>query len=147
LIDELLEKYPNDVKVVIKNFPLGSHKQAKKAAQYALAAGKQGKFKEMYHKIFDNFRDLKSNEDLPVQLAAEIGGIDIAQLKVDVNDKAIIDLIDWEYDQLRSMNVAYPETDDHKFRLAVPKFFVNGKEPLSRSIDAFSALIDAELKK
>jgi len=147
LIDELLEKYPNDVKVVIKNFPLGSHKQAKKAAQYALAANKQGKFKEMYHKIFENYRDLKSDEDLPIKLAAEIGGIDVAQLKVDVNDKAFIDLIDWEYGQLRSMNGAYPETDDYKFRLAVPKFFINGKEPLSRSVDAFSALIDAELKK
>ena len=147
MIDELLEKYPNDVKVVIKNFPLGSHKQAKKAAQYALAAGKQGKFKEMYHKIFDNFRDLKTNEDLPVQLAAEIGGINIPQLKEDVNEKSIIDLIDWEYNQLRSMNGAYPETDDYKFRLAVPKFFINGKEPLSRSLDAFSAIIDSELKK
>ena len=49
MIDEVLAKYPNDVKVVIKNFPLGSHKQARKAAQYALAADKQGKFKEMYH--------------------------------------------------------------------------------------------------
>tara|TARA_Y100000590_G_scaffold463929_1_gene631980 strand:- start:609 stop:1052 length:444 start_codon:yes stop_codon:yes gene_type:complete len=147
LIDDLLAKYPNDVKVVIKNFPLGSHKQAKKAAQYALAAHKQGKYKEMYHKIFDNYKQLKTNEDLPVQLAAEIGGIDIAQLKIDVNDQSIIDLIDWEYDQLRGMNGAYPETDNHKFRLAVPKFFINGKEPLSRSVDAFSALIDAELKK
>ena len=147
LIDDLLAKYPNDVKVVIKNFPLGSHKQAKKAAQYALAAHKQGKYKEMYHTIFDNYKQLKTNEDLPVQLAAEIGGLDIAKLKTDVNDQSIIDLIDWEYDQLRGMNGAYPETDDYKFRLAVPKFFINGKEPLSRSVDAFSALIDAELKK
>ena len=52
LIEEILEKYPNDVKVVFKNFPLGSHKQARKAAMYALAAGRQGKFKEMFHKIF-----------------------------------------------------------------------------------------------
>mgnify|MGYP000860373757 CR=1 FL=1 len=56
MVDDILEKYPNDVKVVIKNFPLGSHKQARKAAQYALAAHKQGKYKEMYHKIFDDFK-------------------------------------------------------------------------------------------
>ena len=42
MVDEILEKYPNDVKVVIKNFPLGSHKQARKAAAYALAAREQG---------------------------------------------------------------------------------------------------------
>ena len=51
MIDEVLAKYPNDVKVVIKNFPLGSHKQARKAAKYALAADRQGKYKEMYHMI------------------------------------------------------------------------------------------------
>ena len=101
----------------------------------------------MYYKIFENYRDLKTNEDLPLQLAAEIGGIDVAQLKEDMSDKSITDLIDWEYNQLRSMNGAYPETDDYKFRLAVPKFFINGKEPLSRSLDAFSSIIDSELKK
>ena len=80
MIDELLEKYPNDVKVVIKNFPLASHKQARKAAQYALAANKQGKFKEMYHKIFEDFRSLKNDPELPEKIAAELG-LDIGQLK------------------------------------------------------------------
>ena len=32
-------------------------------------------------------------------------------------------------------------------RLAVPKFFINGREPLSRSLDAFSVMIEEELKK
>ena len=146
LVDELLAKYPNDVKVVIKNFPLGSHKQARKAAQYALAADKQGKFKEMYHKIFENYKDLRSNEDLPKQFAAEMG-LDVAKFVLDADSKEINDLIDWEYNQLRGMASAYPETDKYKFRLAVPKFFINGKEPLSRSADAFSSIIDAELKK
>ena len=145
LIDEVLAKYPNDVKVVIKNFPLGSHKQARKAAQYALAAHKQGKYKEMYHKIFENYRELRNNEDLPKQYAAELG-LDVARLMEDMNDKTITDLIDWEYDQLRGMKGAYKATDKYEFRLAVPKFFINGKEPLSRSLDAFSAIIEKELK-
>ena len=62
LVDDILEKYPNDVKVVIKNFPLSFHKQARRAAQYALAADRQGKFKEMYHAIMNDFRKLKENE-------------------------------------------------------------------------------------
>jgi protein-disulfide isomerase len=68
-VDEIMEKYPDDVKVVIKNFPLGSHKQARKAAQYALAADKQGKYKEMFHKIFEDYRSLKTDEDLPKKIA------------------------------------------------------------------------------
>ena len=148
LIDEVLAKYPNDVKVVIKNFPLGSHKQARKAAQYALAAHKQGKYKEMYHKIFDTYKDLKSNEDLPKQIAAELG-LDIAKLMEDMNSKEISDLIDLEYSQLTALRNAYPETEEYAagVRLAVPKFFINGREPLGRSLDAFSTIIDEELKK
>ena len=148
MIDEILAKYPNDVKVVIKNFPLGSHKQARKAAQYSLAAHRQGKYKEMYHAIFDTYKQLKTNEDLPLQLAAELG-LDVEQLKADMNDPAIGALIDLEYSQLTSLRNAYPETDQYAagVRLAVPKFFVNGREPLSRSVDAFSAIIEEELKK
>jgi hypothetical protein len=56
LVDEVLAKYPNDVKVVFKSFPLSSHKQAFKAAKYSIAAGRQGKFKEMFKAIFDNDR-------------------------------------------------------------------------------------------
>ena len=98
--------------------------------------------------IFDNYKQLKTNEDLPKQIAAELG-LDVAKLVEDMNDKSLIDLIDWEYSQLTSLRNAYPETDQYAagVRLAVPKFFINGREPLSRSLDAFSAMIEEELKK
>ena len=56
MIEQILEKYPNDVKVVFKNFPLGSHKQARKAGKYALAAHRQGDngFKKMFMALFDD---------------------------------------------------------------------------------------------
>ena len=85
LIDEVLEKYPNDVKVVIKNFPLSFHKEARKAAKYALAAGRQGKYKEMYHMIMENYRALKNNEDLPLEYAATLG-LNIEKFKRDAAD-------------------------------------------------------------
>ena len=136
MIDEVLAKYPDDVNVVIKNFPLGSHKQAKKAAQ------------EMYRKIFDDYKSLRNNEDLPKTIAAELG-LDIAQLMEDMQSKEIIDLIDEEYAQLASLRNAYPETEEYAagVRIAVPKFFINGREPLGRGIAQFSAMIDEELKK
>jgi len=148
LIDEVLEKYPNDVKVVIKNFPLGSHKQARVAAQYALAAHKQGKYKEMYHKIFDDYKELKNDAKLPEKIAAELG-LDVGKLIEDMNSKEISDLINYEYSQLTALRNAYPETEEYAagVRLAVPKFFINGREPLGRSLDAFSVIIDEELKK
>ena len=40
---------------------------------YAMAAERQGKFMEMKHKIFENYKQLRSNEDLPRQYAQEFG--------------------------------------------------------------------------
>ena len=136
-MDDILKKYPNDVKVIVKNFPLSFHKQARKAAQYSLAAHRQGKYKEMYHAIFENFRNLKTNEDYPLELAEELG-LDVERLKRDVNDPEIDAQIQKEFDQLRNSGIP---------RLSVPKFLVAGKEPQGRDLGTFSAMIEAELKK
>ena len=72
-MDDILKKYPDDVKVIIKNFPLSFHKQALQAAKYVLASKNQGKYDELYHMVMENYRQLKTNEDLPLQLAGELG--------------------------------------------------------------------------
>ena len=136
LVDDILKKYPNDVRVVIKNFPLGSHKEANKAALYALAAGRQGKYKEMYHKIFENYKQLRNNEDLPLQYADELG-LNVEQLKSDIKDPALQTLIKTESDELKNTGM----------RMAVPKFLINGKEPQGRDVAAWSTIIDGYLKK
>ena len=46
----------------IKHFPLGMHKFAQQAAIAALAAEKQGKYAELSHVMFQNYRKL--NEEL-----------------------------------------------------------------------------------
>ena len=137
MVDDILKKYPNDVKVVIKNFPLSFHKQARLTAQYCLAAREQGKYKELYHKIFENYKDLKTNPDLPLELAAQLG-LNVEKLKADANSDKINSLIDEEINQIRTSGMP---------RLSVPKFLINGKEPQGRSIEAWSAMIEAELKK
>ena len=137
MVDDILKKYPNDVKVVIKNFPLSFHKQAYKAAQYVLAAREQGKYKELYHKVFDNYKNLKNNEDLPLELAAELG-LNVEKLKEDANSPKIKSLIDEEIKQMRESGIP---------RLSVPKFLINGKEPQGRSLEAWTNMIDKELKE
>jgi predicted DsbA family dithiol-disulfide isomerase len=136
LVDDILKKYPNDVRVVIKNFPLGSHKEANKAALYALAAGRQGKYKEMYHKLFENYKQLRNNEDLPLQYADELG-LNVEQIKSDIKDPALQALIKKESDELKNTGM----------RMAVPKFLINGKEPQGRDAAAWSTIIDGYLKK
>ena len=136
MIDDILKKYPNDVRVVIKQFPLSFHKQARKASLYALAADRQGKYKEMSDKIFENYRNLKSNEDLPRQYAEELG-LDMVKFDKDMQDPVLEARIDREVSQLTQSGM----------RTAAPKFLINGKEPQGRSLEIYSGIIDAELKK
>ena len=138
MVDQILKKYPNDVRVVIKQFPLSFHKQARKASQYVLAAERQGKYHEMSEKIFANYRALKTNEDLPRQYAEELG-LDMVKFDQDMKDPALDARIDREMNQMKQSGIP---------RMSVPKFLINGKEPQGgRDLANYSAIIDAELKK
>ena len=137
MVDDILKKYPNDVKLVIKNFPLSFHKQAMQAAKYVLAAKNQGKYDELYHRVMENYRQLKTNQDLPLEFAAEMG-LDTYQLKIDANSPIIANQIQLEIDEIKNSGIP---------RMSVPKFLINGKEPQGRSLDAFSLMIEVELSK
>lgn len=51
-LNQLMKAYPNDVRLVYRNYPLSIHPQAQKAAEAAECAGAQGKFWEMHDEIF-----------------------------------------------------------------------------------------------
>ena len=138
MIDDILKKYPNDVRVVVKQFPLSFHKQAKKASLYVLAAERQGKYEEMSNKIFENYRNLKSDENMPRKYAEELG-LDMAQFDKDMQDPALEARINKEMNQMKQSGIP---------RMSVPKFLINGKEPQGkRDIANYSAIIEAELNE
>ena len=143
-MDDIIKKYPNDVKIVFKNAPRGNNMDDSNSkfttAVYAVAAGRQGKFLDMHHKLFDNFSELRKNPDLPLQLAAELG-LDVQQLKADFNSSEVRDFVKAEKDQFSALRNQGME------RMGIPKFLINGKEPSSRSLESWSALIDEIIKK
>ena len=59
------------VKFVYRDFPLGFHTNAQKAAEAAECAGEQGKFWEMHDKLFE--KGVKGGIDSFKQFAADIG--------------------------------------------------------------------------
>ena len=64
---------------------------------------------------------------------------DITKFDKDMKDPALEARIDKETNQMRQSGIP---------RLSVPKFLINGKEPQGgRTIENYSAIIDAELKK
>jgi protein-disulfide isomerase len=129
----VLDKNPGKVNLVIKHFPLSSHKFAARAAAVALAADRQGKFWECHEKIFENYRSI--NEAKVQEIANEIG-LDLERLNKDAKDPAIQKLINRDLINGRQSGVR-----------GTPAIFVNGKRLNNRSLAGFQQAIDAELKK
>jgi protein-disulfide isomerase len=127
----VLEKYPKDVKLVIKHFSI--HSFARKAAIAALAAGKQGRFWEFHEKLFANQKELS---DAKVEMIAQELRLNMEQFKQDLKDPSLGLLID------RDLNDGLQA----KIR-ATPTIFVNGRLLSKESLSGLREAIEAELKK
>src|SRR5690349_1368279 len=85
-LDYLMERYPNDVRLVYVQRPLGSlHPKARDASKAAVAADMQGKFWEYHEKLFlrrlDNIAQFES-------LAGELG-LDVVKFRADYDSDAV----------------------------------------------------------
>lgn len=132
-LEQLLEKYPDRINVVIKQFPLRSHKFARHAARASLAAARQDKCLEMSKLLFKGARRLN---DTTIRKQAETAGLDLAQFDRDYKDPALEKIINRDYGQGRKAKVR-----------GVPAIYVNGKPAKrARSLPALSEMIDKALK-
>ena len=62
VLEQLLEQYPKQIKVVFKHFPLRNHKFAVKAAQATIAAHQQGKFWEFHDRLFKQYKQISDQK-------------------------------------------------------------------------------------
>jgi len=127
----VLEAYPKDVKLVIKNIPL--HSFSRKAAIAAVAAGKQGKFWEINEKLFANQKELS---DAKVETIAKEIGLNMEQFNKDLKDPTIVSLIDRDFNDGLQANIR-----------KTPTIFINGKLLTKESLSGLQEAIEAELKK
>ena len=133
LVQQVLEAYPQGVRVVYKQFPLVSiHQQAMPASKAALAAGKQGKFWEMHALLYQNAKQLSPEKYK--ELAQQLG-LDMAKFETDMNSPEVAAQIDLEMKEGRAADVT-----------GTPTIFVNGKRLMNRSLDGFKLVIDPALK-
>ena len=133
MLEQVLEKYPRDVKLVFKNYPLRNHPFAQPAAMAALAADKQGKFWEFHDLLFKNYKrpDAQKVEQIARQL-----GLDMIRFEKDQKDPQIKALI--RQDMLDASRAGVRGT---------PAVYINGRLLRNRSLPGFRDLIDKELKK
>ena len=133
LLQQVLERYPREVKLVFKNFPLARHRFARKAAGAALAAHVQGKFWEFHSKLIEGYRVIN---DAKIQDIARELGLDMERFARDMISPTIQDLIARDVSNGRKIGVR-----------GIPQVFINGKTLKKRSLKGFKQMIEAELRK
>jgi protein-disulfide isomerase len=123
-VEQLLEKYPNDVKFVFKHFPLGFHNWAKPAAIAANCAGDQkaDAFWALHDKYFEEQGQINKDNVLAKSKEYLAGaGLDMAKWSTCATDtesaeyKAVAAEVDADMELGKSLGVS-----------GTPGFFVNG---------------------
>lgn len=133
IIEKLLEKNPETIRVVIKNYPISRHKFAEQAARASLAADRQGMFWEFHDRLFENYREL-SAEKID-EIAAELK-LDMKSFKTDMQSRAVRQQVNMDMQDGRKAGVR-----------GTPILFVNGIKVRDRSITGIQKLINEQLVK
>lgn len=139
VIEDLISEYKGQVALVYKNFPLPQHKNARVAAYAAEAAGRQGKFFEMYRLLFSNqekWAELASPLPIIEGFAASLG-LNMEQFKKDSTSAEVKSKIDADLALGQASQV-----------LGTPTFFLEGVKIASpNSYQDFKNVIDAAIAK
>jgi protein-disulfide isomerase len=132
-LKEVLKAFPNDVKLVFRQFPLESHSQAALAAAAGIAAHKQGKFWPLHDLMFSNRQDLSKPA---IEKLAQQAGLDMKRFLADWPAKETLNTV------MRDM------ADGEKAGVdGTPTIFVNGKHYHgSLELEPMRNVILAELK-
>ncbi len=133
VLREVIESYPQQVRVVFKQMPLAIHPNAFKAAQASLCASRQGKFWEYHDRLFNSTGITGGSL---FEYAAETGLSTTAF-------RACLDSDETRAQVLKDMQEARRANVQ-----GTPTFIINGK--LLRgatSLENFKSAIDEELKR
>ena len=133
-LEQVMARYPEDVRLVYRNFPLRSHSRAGPAAEAALCAEEQGQFWTYHDKLFANARAL-SDEQLK-SYAQELG-LDMPAFEQCYDERRFAEQVETDVREGHAAGVT-----------GTPAFFVNGVllSGARPSADFYRA-IDAELER
>jgi protein-disulfide isomerase len=132
----VLETYPDEVKLLFKNYPLPNHEFANKAATAALAAEAQGKFWEYHDLLFEDY-DTLDNKKI-TEIASRLA-LNLRQFDEKMRDPQIASRI--RHDREEGLEAGVVGT---------PTLFINGRllrlGQMDNLVADISAAIDKELE-
>lgn len=136
-IERLRQDYAGKVTFVVRYFPLPSHFNGMRAAQAVEAAAQQGKFEQMYQRMFQTQSEWGEQQtpkdDVFRGFAADLG-LDMAAYDAAYNDPATVERIRKDMADGQALGVQ-----------STPTFFLNGTEIEPRNYADLTAAVDAAL--
>lgn len=130
LVKGALAAYPDKVRVIVKNFPLPFHPNARPAAKLALAANEQGKYQQMMETLLENGADVS---DAKIKEYAQKLGLNYNKLMADYKNKDA----QWEKQIQEDMQLV--QSSDVR---GTPTFFLNGHKTSARDDSSLKKEID-----
>jgi protein-disulfide isomerase len=135
VLDQLLERYPDKVKLAFRDFPIVNiHPHAQKAAEAAHCAAEQGKFWEFHDLLFEKQEAIATTNFAD---HAKALGLEITTFQACLDSRKHQEKVERNYAAGVKAGVS-----------GTPAFFINGR-PLSgaQPFEAFKAVIDEELER
>jgi len=129
---QLPEKYDNKVRVVFKEFPILST-ESEKAAQAAIAAGKQGKYLEMHMALMELDNGSGFGPEA-IDAAAESVGVDVAKMRADMKSIPVQKAVADAKSLARTLNIT-----------GTPNFIIGTEMVSGADTQSVEALIEAAL--
>lgn len=132
-VKQILKEYEGKVRLVFRDFPLGFHQNAQKAAEAAECADDQDKFWEYHYKLFENQKALDVSS---LKQYAKDLGLDSSEFNTCLDSGKHEEEVKKDMAEGQSYGVS-----------GTPAFFINGiKVSGAQPFGNFASIIDSELE-
>ena len=133
VLEEVVKEFGDKVKLVVRNFPLGQHTHAFKAAEASEAAREQGKYWEYASLLFSNQKELEIEK---LKEYASRLGLDRAKFDAALDSGRFVGKVKRDL------------ADGDKIGVdSTPSVFINGKRARERTKEALRVAIESALKE
>lgn len=136
-VEQLRKEYEGRVTFVARYFPMPGHFNGERAARAVEAAAQQGKFEEMYRRMYETQTQWGEQQvpldDLFFTFAEDLG-LDMTQFKADFEDPATAQRVAKDIADGKALGVQ-----------GTPTFFVNGEQLQPQSYDDLTEALDDAL--
>ncbi|KQR21252.1 DsbA family protein [Microbacterium sp. Leaf151] len=139
VVEEARQKYAGQITYVVRYFPLPGHVNSMTSAVAAEAAAQQGRFEDMYHRLFDTQAEWgeaqESRADLFREYADDLG-LDMTAYDAAVSDPDTEQRVRADFEEGRALGVG-----------STPTFFVDGRPLVIERWNDLETVIDAALDR